>query len=121
MNNLLFVESLDTFILKDSFFAQIPSVNSKMELFKNLSNSLNFPDYFGYNWDALLDLFLDFTWIEEKTIVIVHEDVTGLDVKDLSIYMMIVNDCIEVWKDGLEHILIFVFSKDDEERIVKTL
>lgn len=46
---------------RDIFFVWIPSVRTKVDLFKNLSKALNFPDYFGYNWDALLDLFLDLT------------------------------------------------------------
>lgn len=104
---------------RDIFLAWIPLVNTKADLFKNLSTVLNFPNYFGYNWDALLDLFLDLTWIEEKTIILIHESVSGLSPVDLNIYMKILEDSSKVWNDATEHVLVILCSKDDIDKIKK--
>ena len=34
----------------------------KQSLLRTLATSLEFPDYFGMNWDALVDCLQDFTW-----------------------------------------------------------
>ena len=52
------------------FQVLIPSVKSKQELFSELADKLHFPDYFGYNWDALCEVLRDFYWINEKIIII---------------------------------------------------
>lgn len=120
MDNFLFLQSYEQPATKDIFFVWIPSVRTKVDLFKNLSKALNFPDYFGYNWDALLDLFLDLTWIEEKTIILIHESVSGLSPVDLNIYMKILEDSSKVWNDATEHVLVFLFCKDDKDEILKS-
>ncbi|WP_293710506.1 barstar family protein [uncultured Parabacteroides sp.] len=77
MDNFLFLQSYEPPVTKDIFFVWVPSVNTKDDLFKNLSTALNFPGYFGYNWDALLDLFLDFTWIIADGLKCIYEDTGG--------------------------------------------
>lgn len=62
MNNFLFLQSYELPATKDIFFAWIPSVSTKV------------------------DLFLDFTWIEDKTIILIHESVSELFPVDLNIY-----------------------------------
>ena len=52
-----------------SYYADILVVDSKDGLFEELNSKLAFP-YFGFNWDALWDLYCDFHWIEQRYIYI---------------------------------------------------
>jgi RNAse (barnase) inhibitor barstar len=40
------------------------------DVYDNISKALQFPDYFGYNLDALDEAICDLDWIEEKTILL---------------------------------------------------
>ena len=82
---------------EDSYIVRIPVITNKEELYAKLMSKLRFPSYFGKNWDALDDLFRDFCWIENDNIVIIHEGITGLPKKDLTLYVASVVDCIESW------------------------
>jgi len=60
---------------EDEFVLNVPKdIQSKDELLVELAKAGNFPEYFGGNWDALLDCLRDFEWIRQKTILIVHRD-----------------------------------------------
>jgi hypothetical protein len=48
-----------------------PRLKDRSELFDVLQSGLRFP-YFGRNWDALLDLISDLSWLEEDEVWIVH-------------------------------------------------
>jgi hypothetical protein len=45
---------------------------------KEASIALNFPDYFGENWDAFADLLRDFSWGETVNIIIYYDEVENL-------------------------------------------
>ena len=49
---------------------------SRQDLLEILSTELNFPDYFGMNYDALLDVLCDMTWSNGKETLIIHVGVT---------------------------------------------
>lgn len=44
---------------------------SKEGFFKEIAKKLDFPEYFGHNWDAFIDCLGDLSWIGEKKIEIV--------------------------------------------------
>lgn len=49
------------------------TVRSKEKLLGVLSQGLRFPNYFGWNWDALEECLQDLSWLPENSqIVIVH-------------------------------------------------
>lgn len=39
------------------------------------SDALRFPDYFGFNWDALDECLADLSWLEPGDVLIWHTDV----------------------------------------------
>ena len=111
-----FISDLRTFfnipnsINKDAFTAEIEPVASKSELFDELNKKLQFPSYFGFNWDALHELLRDFSWIPQKNITIVHKGLS-LPPKDYEVYMSIVNDSVRFWQNYPdEHVLSFDFT-----------
>jgi|SRR6056297_995815 len=46
-------------------------IDGKNHLFDILAKHLDFPSYFGKNWDAVADLLCDFSWYDERIIFIV--------------------------------------------------
>lgn len=45
--------------------------NTKGELFKEFSRVLQFPNYFGENWDAFEECIGDLSWLKTKGIIII--------------------------------------------------
>jgi hypothetical protein len=83
---------------------------------EQLGVSLNFPDYFGKNWDALEDCMTDEDWLKSSGAVIV---ITGIDEFVLAmpfqfnIAMDIFRDAVNYWKKLKRELLILIDSKED--------
>ena len=45
----------------------------KEELLKNIAQALDFPDWFGHNWDALEDCLSDLSWREAAGYILLFE------------------------------------------------
>lgn len=75
MSNLSYVSRLDD--QPDDFTRTAvvpPLVSSKTALLEVLARELQFPSYFGMNWDALDECLADLSWIREPRVVIQHGD-----------------------------------------------
>lgn len=84
-------------------------LKDKDELMEELKLKLNFPNYFGSNWDALFDCLCDLSWVNEKVVVIKHRDIPKLSMQDLEIYKELLQDATSSWKDDENHKLIVEF------------
>lgn len=121
MTYFKFLDKKNSYQIDNSFLAIIDvDVKTKEELLKDLYNKLQLPRHFGFNWDALLDCLRDFSWIQNKGIVLIHHTVPNIEESDLKIYLEILNDAIVDWKDSEEHYLEIIFPKSSED-ILKTL
>lgn len=59
----------------DCLLCIVPNgIKDKMKLFEILAKDLQFPSYFGKNWDALDEVLADFSWIPGYEVKIIHED-----------------------------------------------
>lgn len=54
------------------------SINSEEDLFDRFAETLNFPDYFGKNWNALWDMLTDLSWLPEKNRVIILDNISHI-------------------------------------------
>lgn len=50
----------------------------KRQLLERIAAALAFPDWFGYNWDALADCLADLSWLKENGHVVVIENSNDL-------------------------------------------
>jgi hypothetical protein len=76
MNSILF-EANDSVAHSDgALLVNVDSnIRSKDDLLRFLSKQLNFPEYFGCNWDAFEECLNDLSWLEHKRVVLRHHDI----------------------------------------------
>jgi RNAse (barnase) inhibitor barstar len=100
-----------------------PSVSDEGSLYDGLQKALELPDYFGRNWDALHECLRDFSWIPEKTIVLVHHGVPGLQLETLLTYLRVLADSVSFWRsrNEREHELTVVFPEGSRFEITKLI
>jgi hypothetical protein len=79
------------------FVMQVPlGIRSTAGLLEVLSEVGEFPGYFGFNWDALQDFMLDFSWISNRNLVIVHGDIPlRQEPSECRIYLEILQTALE--------------------------
>ena len=122
MKNLEFLNFPQSYQPDNAFVVHISGVHNKRELLTKLSQKLLFPNYFGFNWDAVWDVLCDFEWIEDYHIVLIHDDLPALEKEDLRIYLQILDDAVEEWRawnGEKRHNLEVVFSADSKELITE--
>lgn len=143
MKNIIFIQNPSEYIPYTSYIGYIPVITSREELYTKLSKHLQFPDYFGRNWNALNDLYRDFSWIESGNITIIHENLSELSFDDFKTYIEIMLHCVDYWtnypkpdtqfdfsnytKEELDfniyqpHKVQFVFAKNEEKKIMSVI
>ncbi len=87
------LESLGYFVpqIEDALIA------TKNDLLKALDEACDFPDYFGFNWDALLDCLSDFHWHPAKGYILVFENPKGLNQGDLKLFLEVAQEANRRW------------------------
>jgi RNAse (barnase) inhibitor barstar len=116
--SFIFVSNVQHFSASDAFVARIENpLYTAQQLFELLYQLLALPGYFGFNWNALFDCLRDFHWIDQKTIVIVHDQLPEIPSLDLRTYFEILRDAIIDWKPGDQHSLQVVFDEKDRIRV----
>jgi RNAse (barnase) inhibitor barstar len=103
---------------ENAHLATIPvGLTTRIELFDALYKILNFPDYFGFNWDALDECLTDLHWLPEGRITLVHEDLPILARSDLKIYLEILRHAVLRLKQENEPDVVAFFEEKDRQRI----
>lgn len=72
-------------------------------LFSEFERALNFPDYFGHNWDALEECLADLEWFPAKGYVLLvteAERVLSGDEDDYETFLEVLSDTGEAWGSG---------------------
>lgn len=90
-------------------------ISTKRELLACLAAYLDFPDYFGENWDAFEECIRNFEWLEPMQIVLIHSDLPLQDDPgSLGTYLRILRDAIEHRTAKPKHDLIVIFPPEYE-------
>ena len=105
-----------------SFYWRVPAdLARKEELFAAFRGELWFPEDAPTDWDALFEALRDFSWMSDRTIVLVHEALPRLPEEDLQRYLSILRDAVRSWSAGGPRHLEVVFPEAARERIARLL
>lgn len=97
---------------KDCVVVEVPcECDTREELFDAFRSALGLPEYFGANWDAFSESLRDLSWVPQRTVVLHHRDRPLRDDHEFKVYLDIIRECVEDWKEGEEHRLVAVFPE----------
>ncbi|HEY6084511.1 MAG TPA: barstar family protein [Nitrospira sp.] len=98
-------------------------------LFAEFARALEFPEYFGHNWDALEECLADLEWLPAKGYVLVlteAEHVLPRDEEDYATFLEVLSDAGEAWASGQGgmgskratpfHVVLAVAEQDKSKR-----
>lgn len=89
-------------------------VRNKHEFMHVVRTALHFPDYFGGNWDALLDMLRDMSWLPaERGHLLIFSGLSGFAETDRAEFdqaLAVLHDAAEFWRERMpeKSLLIFV-------------
>jgi len=107
----------------EDFVLRLPQgIQDKTALFADYLKAGRFPAYFGNNWDALSDCLRDFSWIDQRRIVIVHSDLPlSSNEKELQTYLDILDTAVKLWKQQEQHKLVIIFPHEIKTTVARLL
>lgn len=93
------------------------NIQNIQQLMNELYSELHFPEYFGFNWDALYDCLCDFTWTDKHNIILRHKNLPMIAKDDLLIYLKILRDVVLNWREWQDHNFIVIFPESYKSKI----
>ena len=72
-------------------------------LFAEFARALEFPDYFGHNWDALEECLADLEWLPAKGYIVLITEAGHVlpdDEEEFETFLEILRDAGEAWGNG---------------------
>lgn len=97
-NEVTEVDSAAAALDYKTFHLDLSTVSSKLQLLDLVASAMAFPDYFGRNWDALLDLMSDLSGPPAKGYVLIIEGsrhFNDVSSSDFSTFLEVVLDAGE--------------------------
>jgi RNAse (barnase) inhibitor barstar len=96
-------------------------------VFDEFARALEFPDYFGHNWDALEECLADLEWLPAKGYVVLITDAQSVipdDDEGYETLLEVLNDAGEAWSKGQTadgrrapfHVFFVVSEQDESKR-----
>jgi hypothetical protein len=71
--------------------------SEKTELLARVARGLEFPDWFGGNWDALEDCLTDLSWLEADGYVLLIDTAGGLAADDFGVFADVLASSAQYW------------------------
>ena len=81
----------------------LSAVRDKAALFERMAMVLEFPDWFGHNWDALADCLGDLSWMPAGGYLILLEDCDEFrasHTKDFTTALQVFAEACSAWREG---------------------
>lgn len=95
-----------------------PNISSEDQVCELYEKGLNFPSYFGKNWDALADCLRDLEFEEERNIQIIHKDIPFTNSpRDRFIYIKLLIRVIQHWQSLSVRDIHVYFPKEFESEL----
>lgn len=96
-------------------------------LFEEFARALNFPEYFGHNWDALEECLADLEWLPARGYILLITDAQAViedNEEEYETLLEVLNDAGEAWSKGQTtsgqrapfHVLFVVSERDKAVR-----
>ncbi len=106
------------------FYLEGESIHSKEQFLEQIARAMDFPGYFGGNWDALEDCLTDLSWREAPGYVILydHFDVFAEQVPDqFETALEILDASVEFWRAQGKPLFVMLRGKGGPEWGLKLL
>ena len=106
----------------DMFVAELGEMKTPDDDFETYCKELQFPFYFGFNWNALWDCLCSLDGIEQKNVCLVHKTMPALFRDAMILYLEILHNAVDNWilRPG-DHLLNVYFPSCCENRIMHYL
>jgi RNAse (barnase) inhibitor barstar len=99
-------------------------------LFSEVARAMDFPDYFGHNWDALEECLTDLEWLPGKGFVLLvtaaEQILADDEEEEFATFLQVLSDAGEAWASGEAgaqggrgtpfHTVLAVFERDKSKR-----
>jgi hypothetical protein len=100
------------------FYLDGAEMTDKTQLMQEFAAVLNFPDYFGGNWDALQDCLKDVSWLDEDATHCVllfdrWEKCTSPALID------ILQDAVAGWAEAADAVYVLLRTTDPDKYVLK--
>ena len=96
------------------FEVDLAKVTSKEDFLSTISKALNFPSYFGMNWDAFEECLTDFEWCVANGYVIVLREIEAFSQnvpKELTVAINIFKSAAKYWKTQKKPLFVIILDK----------
>jgi len=117
MDATLTVEAIERATAERGYhFTRIQGIANKADLMGHFKTALAFPDYFGANWDALLDMLRDLSWLHTNGHVILLSGLKALataDRKTLETALDVLADAADFWRVQMRNSPPFIVYVED--------
>jgi RNAse (barnase) inhibitor barstar len=93
-------------------------IRTKDELLKSLAYSMEFPNYFGHNWDALEECLTDLEWLPAKGYILLFshpKNFINNSSADFDTFIEIVTSVSKYWAAQQIRFLV-IFVTEDEQK-----